>query len=370
MLKKIEIKNFKSFNEKFTFDLSDTNNFEFHKESINNGIVNTGVIYGHNGCGKSNLGFAIFDLISHLTDKKFIPGKYKNYLNADSIEKKATFKFTFLFKNNLVEYEYSKSDIETLVSEQLTINNEVFASINKENNNIFTTNAKGAETLIKDLGESNISIISYIEKNTLLKDNVINNIFKEFKHFINNMLFLKTLDEKVYIGYEQGGHNIQDSIVRENNLSKFEKLLNNAGIKCKLGSREIDEKYKILFIFENKEIEFFNIASSGTIALLFFYFWYQKLQTDNKISFIFIDEFDAFYHHNLSSVIIEMLRDITSTQILLTTHNTSNISNDILRPDCYFIMDKKKISSLKERTNKELREAHNIEKMYRAGSFE
>ena len=191
---------------------------------------------------------------------------------------------------------------------------------------------------------------------------------EEGKHLVSD--FLKTLDEKVYIGYEQGGHNIQDSIVRENNLSKFEKLLNNAGIKCKLGSREIDEKYKILFIFENKEIEFFNIASSGTIALLFFYFWYQKLQTDNKISFIFIDEFDAFYHHNLSSVIIEMLRDITSTQILLTTHNTSNISNDILRPDCYFIMDKKKISSLKERTNKELREAHNIEKMYRAGSFE
>jgi len=184
------------------------------------------------------------------------------------------------------------------------------------------------------------------------------------------MLFLKTLDEKLYIGYEQGGHNIQDSIVRENNLPKFQKLLNSAGIKCKLEAREIDAQYKIFFIFKNKEIEFFNIASSGTIALMFFYFWYQKLQTNNEISFIFIDEFDAFYHHDLSAVIVEMLRDIANTQIILTTHNTSNISNDILRPDCYFIMDNKKITSLKERTNKELREAHNIEKMYRAGSFE
>ena len=45
MLKKIEITNFKNFNKKFTFDLSDTNNFEFNKECIHNGIVNTGIIY-------------------------------------------------------------------------------------------------------------------------------------------------------------------------------------------------------------------------------------------------------------------------------------------------------------------------------------
>ena len=97
MLKKVEITNFKNFNEKFTFDLSDTNNFEFNQECIQNGIVNTGVIYGHNGCGKSNLGLAIFDLVSHLTDKKFQNEQYRNYLNANSDEKIATFKFTFLF---------------------------------------------------------------------------------------------------------------------------------------------------------------------------------------------------------------------------------------------------------------------------------
>ena len=33
-------------------------------------------------------------------------------------------------------------------------------------------------------------------------------------------------------------------------------------------------------------------------------------------------------------------------------------------------MDDKKIASLKDRTRKELRVGHNIEKMYRAGSFE
>ena len=370
MLKKVEITNFKNFNEKFTFDLSDTNNFEFNKECIQNGIANTGIIYGHNGCGKSNLGLAIFDLIHHLTEKRKREVKYDNYLNANSSEKKATFKFIFLLNDVDVEYTYTKSDIETLISEKLIINNELFAMINREESTIFKTNAKGTENLTKNVGESNISIISYIANNTLLEDSLINNTFEKFRKFINNMLFFKTLEEKVYIGYEQGNHNIPDGIASRGNLSNLQEFLNTAGINCNLISREVDGKFQIFQKFDNKEIDFFRIASSGTISLLFFYFWYQRLIEDNSLSFIFIDEFDAFYHHDLSTIIIEKLRDITNTQIILTTHNTSNISNDLLRPDCYFIMDNQKITSLKDRTHKELREAHNIEKMYRAGSFE
>lgn len=46
----------------------------------------------------------------------------------------------------------------------------------------------------------------------------------------------------------------------------------------------------------------------------------------------------------------------------MTTHNTSILTNDLLRPDCYFLMKKDIIRSLSKRTSKELREAHNIEK--------
>ena len=46
------------------------------------------------------------------------------------------------------------------------------------------------------------------------------------------------------------------------------------------------------------------------------------------------------------------------------------MSNDLLRPDCYFLMYKDSIKSLAKNTTKELREAHNIEKMYKAGSFD
>ena len=95
----------------------------------------------------------------------------------------------------------------------------------------------------------------------------------------------------------------------------------------------------------------------------------QRLKEKSVVSFLFIDEFDAFYHHELSEIIIEALKK-TGIQFILTTHNTSVMSNDLLRPDCYFLMYKDSIKSLAKNTTKELREAHNIEKMYKAGSFD
>ena len=370
MLAKIEVSNFKNFNESFVFDLSDTSSFSFNSECIKNKIVNKAIIYGQNGCGKSNLGFAIFDLISHLTDKETEPNYYRNYLNADTKKKVAIFKFTFKFDENIVEYTYTKTDYQTLKSEKLLIDGNDFASIDKGKSTIFKTLAKGAENLKKDIGDSNISVISYIDKNTVLEDDNINRVFRKFINFINSMLYFRNLDDKCYMGLQQGGGLISSDIVKNNNLKDFEIFLNDVGINCKLVSKKIGDEEDIYFKFKNKEIDFFDIASSGTRTLALFYMWYQRLKEENKVSFLFIDEFDAFYHHALSRTVIERLKEIINTQVIVTTHNTSIISNDLLRPDCYFLMYPDKIKSLAKSTEKELREAHNIEKMYRAGSFE
>ena len=150
----------------------------------------------------------------------------------------------------------------------------------------------------------------------------------------------------------------------------FKQIPKNRGFPSFLG--EVGSaRVGIDFIYEERNIAFFEIASSGTISLTLFYFWYQRLlRKEEKCSFLFIDEFDAFYHHDLSKLIVEKLKKVQSTQVILTTHNTAIISNDLLRPDCYFLMYEDNIKSLSNSTAKELRTAHNIEKMYRAGSFE
>jgi AAA15 family ATPase/GTPase len=87
-----------------------------------------------------------------------------------------------------------------------------------------------------------------------------------------------------------------------------------------------------------------------------------------KPSLVYIDEFDAFYHQRLSEFVVRELISNTC-QVVLTTHNTGIMTNDLLRPDCYFLMYKDRINSLASLTDKELRYGHNIEKMYRAGAF-
>lgn len=58
-------------------------------------------------------------------------------------------------------------------------------------------------------------------------------------------------------------------------------------------------------------------------------------------------------------------------QIIMTSHNTNLISNRLLRPDCLFILSREgSLTALCNATERELREGHNLEKMYISGEFD
>ena len=83
-----------------------------------------------------------------------------------------------------------------------------------------------------------------------------------------------------------------------------------------------------------------------------------------------MDEFDAFYHYELSENIVKMLEDEFDCQVILTTHNTSLLSNTIMRPDCFFILNDGRITSICNSTSREFRLGHNLEKLYKSGEFD
>ena len=86
-------------------------------------------------------------------------------------------------------------------------------------------------------------------------------------------------------------------------------------------------------------------------------------------SFVFIDEFDAFYHFKLAFEVCKQLFNL-NCQVFTSSHNTYLMTNDLLRPDSNFILQNNKIKPLHACTEKELRVGHNIEKLFRAGAFE
>jgi AAA15 family ATPase/GTPase len=368
MLTKFKISNFKSFNKDFVFDLKETNGYTFNSECIKNGIVNCALVYGHNGVGKSNLALAIFDIIEHLTDRNPNDNEYSVYLNAYNDSETADFHYEFLINSCKVVYEYKKTDHKTIVSEKFSINDEEFASLDRSNNNNAIIRFKGAETLKTEISNSSLSLLKYIKNNSELDKDNNNEVFNEFFKFIEGMLFFRSLQTNYYLGIEVGQKRVAEDIIEKNNVEDLERFLNEAGIECNLKVIELDDKKTFAFNFDGKTIPFYSIASQGTRALVMFYFWFQRIKEKSKVSFLFIDEFDAFYHHDLSALIVKELKK-TGVQFVLTTHNTSIITNDLLRPDCYFLMNKNVIRSLSKSTPKELREAHNIEKMYKAGSF-
>jgi len=367
MLSKFKVSNFKSFNKDFSFDLTETNGYNFNTECIKNGVVNTALVYGHNGVGKSNLGLAIFDIIEHLTDSNKNESEYLVYQNAYSNSTEAEFCYEFLINSKKVSYQYRKTDYKTITYEKFSIDGEELALIDRSLSDVASIRFNGAQNLKNEVKNAELSILKYIKNNTELEDDANNTTFLDFFNFIDGMLFFRSLQKNQYLGLELGNINVQQHFVEQDDVKDFESFLNKAGIECQLKVVDVLDKKTLVFDFNGTFLPFSSVASQGTKSLMLFYYWFRMVK-NNKVSFLFIDEFDAFYHHELSALIVqELIR--TGVQFVLTTHNTSIITNDLLRPDCYFLINKDSIRSLSKSTSKELREAHNIEKMYKAGSF-
>ena len=366
MLKKFSVENFKGFKDKITLDIGTPSNYSFNSEIIENSCITKGIIYGINSCGKSNLGLAIFDIITHLTEKQKLLESYDFYLNMSGRKSFAEFEYTFVFDGHEVVYKYSKMDVNSLKSESLSIDGKEVIFFDFLTRDGFTL-LEGSDTLNASIrNESPISRVKYVNSNSILSDNVQNQVFKKFIDFVERMLLFYSLDSRGYEGFMNGSESIAEGIVNSGKVKDFQKFLKENDIDYELYGCEVDGRKAIYCHFDNKDADFFKIASTGTRSLALFYYWYIRME---KASFVFIDEFDAFYHYELSESVQKRLRRITGVQVFTTTHNTDLMSNDLLRPDCYFLLENNSINAISELTEKELRQAHNLQKMYKAGAF-
>lgn len=387
MLKKFTVSNYRQFNKPLEFDLT-AGGYTFNTECVKNDLVKLALIYGENGTGKTSLGRAIFDLVSHLTDKQKFNQDYF-YINLSSNEKFATFIYQFDFYEQgekfEVEYEYIKDNNGILQSEKLHIKSEKHRIkpekyhdkgelvVNYELGKPFTTSLNGADKLNRNINPNqNLSVLKYIFNNTnLQKRSDRNKIFIQLMKYVDNiLLFRNVFDSIEYVGFRSGNVHISKQIIEGGYLQDFELFLKSFGLDFSLVPLSVDYGNQIGIKFDNHSnpVPFVNVVSTGTKSLALFYYWWKVVQ-ENNVPLLFIDEFDCSYHFDLSEKIVEKLKELPNTQVILTTHNTNLLSNELIRPDCSFVIDGKKIESLNKLTDKELREVHNLEKLYQAGHF-
>jgi len=122
--------------------------------------------------------------------------------------------------------------------------------------------------------------------------------------------------------------------------------------------------FEKMFAFANKMLLFWSLQDRSFVG------YYPPMSNLNSILEDIIRKgyFKVMQKFFKEAGLIEFLKKL-NCQALLTTHNTAIFTNDLLRPDCYFICTKDKITNVHNATEKEIREGHNLEKLYRGGTF-
>ncbi len=381
MLKKFEVENYKNFKERICLDFSNTAEYQFSTDCITDGLISKMLIYGRNATGKTNLGNALMNICEILSYKM----RYSDegaFLNANSEADAAVFSYTFQFDEKEVIYSYSRLSNQELRDEKLIIDGITIFQCDFVSGNGNFENLKyiGAETVhierymqsieteekSEGTGKLELPFLRWLIGTVAFKND--SPVIK-LADYVNRMVKI-TASHALFVGTRALSESFYVLLEKPGELGNLEEFLNIMGVECRLTLRKLPDGQRQLYFDYGKLIPFYENASSGTKALLVLY---RRLITVMRdASFVYLDEFDAFYHYEMAeNVIIFLKNKYPKCQIILTSHNTNLMTNRLMRPDCLFILSGQgTLTALCNATRRELREGHNLEKMYISGEFE
>lgn len=371
MLKKFTVKNYKNFKDEISLDFSKIAGYQFNKDCLSMGLIGKMLIYGRNATGKTNFGRALLDIERLMYDMSR-NGEKSVLINADSRDDTAKFIYEFKFGNDEVIYKYSRFANAELCDEELSINGNVIFKCDFKNNkfDFQGLNIISAETvntnryLIQD--NDVLSFLRWLINNTSFS---YNSVLIKLSEYVNKMDLITVGNNRIEsstIDYSKFFEDLKNPV----HLQNFEDFLNLMGIECKLVLKELPDGQVELYFDHKKLVPFYSTASSGTLALTNLY---QRIVSKAvESSLVYLDEFDAFYHYEMAEKLISFFKTkYPKCQFIMTSHNTNLMTNKIMRPDCLFILSSRgTLTALCDATERELREGHNLEKMYISGEFE
>ena len=358
MLRRFSVENYRGFAGRLTLDLGSPNSYTFNTGAIEGGCVSKGIIYGPVGAGRTSLGLAILDITTHLTDRE-LPSPRGPYLNLVGAKPEAMFEYTFTFGGHEVIYRYAKTDAHTLTSESLRIDGLEVVRYNHACRYGFTRLEGMDKPTVPSEDDRPLSCILHAAGSNL-PASVQNHLISALLDYAERMMYIGPPDGRC-------DPEIAERIIKASKIRDFQRFLRENGLRYRLRTRTIDGRKAIFCLMGEQEADLLSIASAGTMALAEFYGLSLRMK---EASFVYMDGADAFYDFKVAESIQRKLVAIPGVQILTATHNTNLLSNDILRPDCYFLLKNNQIKAFSELASKELRQGHNLQKMYKAGVFD
>lgn len=405
MLIQFNFKNFKSFRDQASLDLSAAKMTEYEDRVVTMSgekILPVAAIYGANASGKSNV-YSAFEFMTNYVLNSFRFGddeiayekvKPQPFMfDSESDKKESSFEMYFTVPGDEAEKTYNYGfclDWHGVKEEWLNVKSKtarqyrcVFYRNTEENELDLKGLPKASRENIEIALEKQVLIVSLgaklkIEKCKVIRDWFLNNEFADFGDEVTNFFLSRRLPAEFV-----DNRAVQDDVVRY--FSSFDNQIKGFEItEIPVEEGEKEPSYKIDAVHRKIDSDGYaqiplNQESAGTLKMFAIYPALHSVMEKGGV--LFIDELNGRLHPLLvRNFILTFLNpdiNINHAQLILTTHDTWQLSNQLLRRDEVWFTEKDEqglstLYSLADYVSEEgtrIRKDENYEKNYLLGKY-
>ena len=405
MLIQFNFKNYKSFRDEAILDLSATKMTEYSDRVITIGsekVLPVAAIYGANASGKSN----IYEAFEYMTkyvmnsfkfgdeDENFEEVKPTPFLfDSTSANAESSFEVYFTLPNDKKEKIYNYGfcvNKERVTEEWLNYKAKtarkyrtVFYRGNDDKELDLSGFPKNSQENIRVALEKQVLIISLgaklkIAKCKEIRDWFVANELSNFGNMFTNLFLSRRLPK----GFVENKH-VQQKVVEyfasfDEQIKDFRVEKVPFDVETKEDVYEINSLHKMIDSDEMAKISL-NLESAGTLKMLALYPDLEEVL--EKGSVFFIDELNARLHpllvRNIMLTFLNPEINVNHAQLIFTTHDTWQLSNQLLRRDEIWFVEKDErglstlysLADFVDEDGARIRKDENYEKNYLLGKY-
>lgn len=366
MLIQFNFKNYKSFRDEATLDLSATKMTEFSERVVSVGsekILPVAAVYGANASGKSNV-YRAFEYMSKYVVNSFKYGdEEKDFddirpcpflFDTSSENADTSFEVYFTIPGDKAQKSYNygfcigKTGVieEWLNSKAKTARKYSNIFYRDENTLDLAGIPKTSRENIEIALEKQVLIVSLgaklkVSKCKLVRDWFLNNEFADFGDAATNFFMSRMLPDK-FIEDEQ----VRNHVVKY--FSSFDETIKGFEV-TKVPTQDDSKEERYMIDALHKKIDSEEMAkiplaheSAGTLKMFSLYPELQEVLKNGGV--FFVDELNARLHPLLvRNFILTFLNpevNVNHAQLIFTTHDTWQLSNQLLRRDEIWFTEK------------------------------